>query len=58
MKTIIAGSRDITDYPRFEQYMQRVLDSGWTITEVVSGTCRGVDQMGERWAGCYGFKHG
>lgn len=43
MKTIIAGSRDIED-------LQIVLDaieaSGFEITEVVSGTARGVDTLG------------
>ena len=47
MKTIIAGSRDIIDY----DFVKGVIDScPWEITEVVSGTARGVDMMGERWA--------
>lgn len=47
IKTIIAGSRDITDYKLVEQ---AVKDSGFTITEVVSGGARGVDSLGEQWA--------
>lgn len=47
MKVIIAGSRDITDY---EAVKRAVVNSGFEITEVVSGTARGVDQLGEQWA--------
>lgn len=46
MKTIIAGSRDIID---FELVKQAVTESGFEITEVVSGGARGVDRLGERW---------
>jgi predicted Rossmann fold nucleotide-binding protein DprA/Smf involved in DNA uptake len=47
MKVIIAGSRSITDY---ELVKQSVLDSGFEITEVVSGTAKGVDSLGEQYA--------
>lgn len=47
MKTIIAGSRSITDY---ESIKQAITSSRFEITEVVSGTARGVDTLGERWA--------
>lgn len=47
MKTIIAGSRDITSYSAVEL---AVLASGFDVTEVVSGTARGVDRNGELWA--------
>lgn len=47
MKVIIAGSRDIQDYPLVYACIER---SVFTITEVVSGKCRGVDALGERWA--------
>lgn len=47
MKVIIAGSRGITDY----QFVCNVIkESCFNITEVVSGTAKGVDQLGERWA--------
>lgn len=46
MKTIIAGSRQIEDKEALEQTIK---DAGWNIEEVVSGTCRGVDVMGEDW---------
>jgi hypothetical protein len=47
LKTIIAGSRDITDIEYVEQAIE---ESGFTITEVFSGTARGVDLLGESWA--------
>jgi hypothetical protein len=47
MKTIIAGSRQIED---FDALSKTIEDAGWDIDEVVSGTCRGVDVMGEEWA--------
>ncbi|HXG66007.1 MAG TPA: SLOG family protein [Blastocatellia bacterium] len=47
MKVIIAGSRDITDY---EVVKRAIEESGFEITEVVSGTAAGVDQLGEWWA--------
>lgn len=47
MKVIIAGSRHIDNY----EALKALIDStGWTIDEVVSGGCRGVDMMGEQWA--------
>lgn len=45
MKTIIAGSRTITD---IDEALNNFND--WTITEVVSGCARGVDKLGEVWA--------
>lgn len=47
MKVIIAGSRLITSYPAV---CMAILKSGFEITEVVSGTARGVDTLGEQWA--------
>lgn len=47
MRTIIAGSRGVTDYTLVEE---AVAQSGFTITEVVSGCARGVDKLGEEWA--------
>lgn len=47
MKVIVAGSRTITDYG----YVAAVIkQSGYNITEVVSGTAHGVDRLGEQWA--------
>lgn len=52
MKVIIAGSRGITDYAIVERAIR---ESGFQITEVVSGTARGVDRLGERWAAEHGI---
>lgn len=47
MKTIIAGSRGITDYDIVDEAIR---EANFNITAVVSGTARGVDQLGEEWA--------
>ncbi len=49
MKVIIAGSREFNDYSRLRDFCDRVLDGEKDI-EVVSGTAKGADQMGERYA--------
>lgn len=51
MKVIIAGSRDISDY---DMVSQAIDESGFAITEVVSGGARGVDRLGEHWAHNFG----
>lgn len=50
MKVIIAGSRDFTDYERLKQHMFLLLKDAWGPVEIVSGTARGTDKMGERYA--------
>lgn len=47
MKIIIAGSRSISN---IDEVRKAVIDSGFKISEVVSGRARGVDRLGERWA--------
>jgi predicted Rossmann fold nucleotide-binding protein DprA/Smf involved in DNA uptake len=47
MKVIICGDRLIEDYA---MVCQAVKESGFKITEVVSGKAKGVDSLGERWA--------
>jgi len=47
MKTIIAGSRDISNYDLVKYTTKQ---SNFTITEVVSGTAKGIDSLGEKWA--------
>ena len=44
MKTIIAGSRGVTDTGLV---LQACIDSGFKIIEIVSGKARGVDTCGE-----------
>jgi len=53
MKTIIAGSRSITD-PRIVEVV--IARSGFEITEVVSGRAPGVDTLGEEWAKAHGIR--
>jgi hypothetical protein len=50
MKTIIAGSRTITDYKIVEKAIKK---SGFKITEIVSGAARGIDRLGEK----YGYEN-
>lgn len=47
MKTIIAGSRDITD---IKTLLAAIKACGWQITSAVCGKARGVDTLGEEWA--------
>lgn len=47
MKTIIAGSRSITDY---DILTAAVKACPWKITSVVSGMAYGVDVLGERYS--------
>ena len=47
MRVIIAGSRNISDRSGL---LKAIKQSGFDITEVVSGKARGVDTIGETWA--------
>lgn len=47
MKTIIAGGRTITDY---QLVLSAIEDSGFTITQVVSGMAPGVDTLAVQYA--------
>lgn len=47
MRTIIAGSRNVTDY---DILLQAIENCPFHISVVLSGTARGVDRMGERFA--------
>jgi hypothetical protein len=47
MKVIIAGSRSITSY---DKLVKTIEQSGFDITEIVSGGARGVDTLGEHYA--------
>lgn len=52
MKVIVAGSRSIMDYSLVRGAIE---ESGFQITEIVSGGARGVDQLGERYAEEHGI---
>lgn len=47
MKVIIAGPRTLEEYELIEQ---AVVESGFEVTEEVSGTAKGADRLGELWA--------
>ena len=47
MRVVVAGSRTIEDYDRVAE---AIAASGYDVTELVSGTAGGVDELGERWA--------
>lgn len=48
MKIIIAGSRTI--FPSYAQIDQAIVDSGFAISEIVSGGAQGADKCGEAFA--------
>lgn len=52
MRVIVAGSRHCDNY----MIVARAIEaSGFQITELVSGGCRGVDRLAERWAQIHGI---
>jgi hypothetical protein len=55
MKVIIAGSRDFDDYNELCMFCDHVLQNQTDI-EIVSGTAKGADQLGERYAIERGYK--
>lgn len=64
MRIIIAGSRDFDDYPMLRKevlcIMKLLENSGHDIRrkslEIVSGTCRGADLLGEKYAEEFSIK--
>lgn len=52
MKTIIAGSRGIDEY---QLVVEAIQESGFKITEIVSGEARGPDTLGEQWGQAHGI---
>lgn len=56
---IVAGSRSILDCLSRDGQRRIVAEaidrSGFSVAEVVSGTARGVDQLGEDWADEHGI---
>lgn len=55
MKVIIAGSRDFNDYDLLKSKCDKIL-SQQTNIEIVSGTAKGADTLGERYAEEKGYK--
>jgi hypothetical protein len=54
LKVIVAGSRSFSDYAFAKTYLDRILANHAEV-EIVSGTARGADQLGERYAQERGF---
>jgi uncharacterized phage-like protein YoqJ len=58
-KVIIAGGRDFSDYDLLKekatQILQKYIETNQEII-IISGTARGVDQLGEQYAKEMGFK--
>ena len=50
MKVIVAGGRDFKDYDLLKSTLDGFQQEHGNITEVVSGTAKGVDKLGEKYA--------
>lgn len=55
MKIIIAGGRDFKDYEKMCSICEDILPQFENVS-LVSGTARGADRLGERYAREHGFK--
>lgn len=55
-RIIVAGSRNFTDYPVVEKVLQDYLKTYPWEVEMISGTAKGADLLGERFASTYGYK--
>ena len=50
MKVIVAGGRDFDNYGYLKLALDKIQENYGEITEVISGTAKGVDKLGERYA--------
>ncbi|OUO26617.1 hypothetical protein B5F87_13695 [Eubacterium sp. An3] len=55
-RIIVAGSRNFTDYSVVEKVLQDYLKTYPWEVEMISGTAKGADLLGERFASTYGYK--
>lgn len=55
MRTIIAGSRNITNEELLGLAIDGAIKAGFDITHVIEGGAKGVDEMGWRWAMAQGI---
>ena len=55
-KVIIAGGRDFSDYDLLKVKMNRILSNITVEIVVISGTARGADSLGEKYATEMGYK--
>lgn len=56
LKIIIAGSRDFDNYDLLEETMSNFLKENTNNVEIVSGTARGADRLGEKFAENHGYQ--
>jgi len=49
MKVIVAGSRDFNDYHTLKEKLDMILKNQKEVT-IISGTAKGADKLGERYA--------
>ena len=54
-RLVVAGSRDINDYTRLSKELDQHL-IGMSNVTIISGTAKGADQLGERYAAEHGLK--
>ena len=50
LRTIVAGSRDITGPNAYHTLLRAVDDCDWEVGDIISGGARGVDKIGEQFA--------
>ena len=55
MKLIIAGSRSFSDYSLLKEKLNYFLKNVQTQVEIVSGTAKGADKLGEQYAKEMGY---
>lgn len=56
LRVIIAGSREFNNYDLLESTISNYLKENTNNVEIVSGTARGADQLGEQFAIKYGYQ--
>lgn len=56
MKVIVAGGRDFNDYDLLKSKLDYYLSNIREDLVIISGTCRGADQLGERYANENGYE--
>lgn len=56
LRVIIAGSRDFNNYNLLSSTISNFLKENTKNVEIVSGTARGADQLGEQFAIEYGYQ--
>lgn len=50
MKVIICGTRAFNDYKILQQTMTRFVEIFGAPTEIITGGCKGADELGGKWA--------